>query len=33
MTLVFGDFDKTSLNGAIGTEVWLEAKENERKWS
>lgn len=30
MTLVFGDFNKTSLNGAIGTEVWLEAIKRTR---
>lgn len=30
MTLVFGDLDKTRWNGAVGREVWLEAKENKR---
>lgn len=35
ITLVIGDLVKTSLNGAAGTELWLEeAKEHEeRKWS
>lgn len=31
MTMAFGDFDKTSLNGAVGIEIWLEeAEENKR---
>jgi len=26
MTLVFGDLKKISLNGTVGTEVWLERR-------